>query len=217
MKLKLLSCTFIVVLVFISSCSNQNSASKTDSSSVIESKTNDYSVNVTEVLSDVNKKIENHSPDKAVKSRWLIVENLELLSKKECENSKNKKSEFHKTVFELLGRVTDGALLKKHSKIDSCSNYVYSREITEVKTESETRAIVFAKIKNITPIPEGAIAGEHEKNRRAEGTEFKYVTEKSVEGWKVVKVYEKSEFNNSWFERYKLDSEPDYPFYVFTD
>lgn len=77
--------------------------------------------------------------------------------------------------------------------VTRCTDDSYSKEIIEVKSESETRAIVFAKIKNNTPIPDGARPDVEDIKTREKGKNYKYVLEKDSEGWKVVQVYAANE------------------------
>lgn len=92
----------------------------------------------------------------------------------------------------------------------------YWREIQEVKVETDTRAVVHALVKDITPIPAGAVPTENDKVWRAEGLRGKYLLEKTEDGWKVAQVYEFKKYASDgpgWSEVYTqtMDSAPSYP------
>lgn len=81
--------------------------------------------------------------------------------------------------------------------------------------ESETRAVVFANIKNTTPIPEGAEPDENEKKYRADGFRFKYVVEKASDGWKISQVFKYRDYGKDpWENIYQPVDKPRYPAYV---
>lgn len=159
--------------------------------------------------------IENSSPDQAVKSWWKVIDLLEQESVDECKKNQNKAPLNHVRYFP---KITQEDLLRSITpQIPDCRLTVYDREILEVKTESETRAILFAKVKNVTPIPEGAEPDEYDKKFRKEGFRFKYLIEKSSEGWKLSQVYEYDRYSTtgeSWRAIYKYSDKPHFPGYV---
>lgn len=101
-----------------------------------------------------------------------------------------------------------------------CREDVYDRDIQEVKLESETRAVIFVKVKNVTPVPAGADPDEYDKQYRKNGFRFKYLVEKTSEGWKVSQVYKYDEINlkylkkDPWEKLYKVSDKPYYPAFV---
>jgi hypothetical protein len=97
----------------------------------------------------------------------------------------------------------------------------FERDIQEVKTESETRAIVFAKITNVTPLAAGAELDSYDKKWRSEGFRYKYLVEKTSAGWKISQVYRYDESNkyvnkDPWEGLYKYSNKPRVPSGVFT-
>jgi hypothetical protein len=89
----------------------------------------------------------------------------------------------------------------------------YAREILKVQNESETRAIVFAVIKNTTPPSSGAQPTEFDKRLREDGIRFRYVVEKTDKGWKVSQVFRYFEMGETkqWNKIYDVPSSPSYP------
>ena len=99
----------------------------------------------------------------------------------------------------------------------NCSSDIFEREIREIKLETETRAIAFVKIRNVTPST--AAHTESQEESRLRGEEYKYLIERSKEGWKISQVYKYSETNKYinkelWGKEYTPYIES-YPSYVF--
>lgn len=91
---------------------------------------------------------------------------------------------------------TGAALTNQDPPAEPCELAVLSRDIAEVKVESETRAVVLAKIKPATPIPVGAVLTAEQSKRREEGARYKYVLEKVGVEWKVAQIYQFWDFGD---------------------
>lgn len=140
--------------------------------------------------------IDASTPDRALKSYWQIKDAVRKL---EFEWDIDRYSEFYKAKnsagFNARKLMTSGVLsdsLRDKAKYREFEQY--EREIIDLKQDSESRATVFAKIRNSTPIPEGAVVSDSDKKRRLEGARFKYILEKEQGGWKVSQVYIFDEF-----------------------
>lgn len=159
--------------------------------------------------------VENASPDQALKTWWKLIDLMEQNGVEDCKNYQNKPTSSHVAYY---SKITQEDMLRSITPRKSdCKPTVFDREILEVKTESETRAIIFAKVFNATPVPEGAEPDEYEKKFRKDGFKFKYLIEKSSEGWKVSQVYEFDKYSTngeSWKPTYKYSEKPHYPSYV---
>lgn len=122
--------------------------------------------------------------------------------------------------FEYLPKIASGELLAAKTPVErDCTQSTFNREIDEVKTESETRAIVFATIKNNTPLPPGAELDVYDKKWRSNGFKFKYLVEKSAGVWKVSQVYKFDESNklinkDVWEKNYVRRDKPHVSAYV---
>lgn len=163
--------------------------------------------------------IETGSPDLAVKSWWRVFDMRAKIFADECNKRKVEEKPAYMNYYSKVAQ--EDMLRKLVPKNTVCELEVFERDLQEVKTESETRAIVFAKIKNVTPIPVGAEPSENEKKYRNDGFRFKYLVEKSSDGWKVSQVYRYDKMNveylnkDPWEPIYKSDDSPRYPSYVF--
>ncbi|MDD2761926.1 MAG: hypothetical protein PHH11_16735 [Methylomonas sp.] len=163
-------------------------------------------------------KIETKSPDTAVKSWWSMIDYEGKLKVDECVKYKDSYQKSEEQVYKSIQQITNGALLAyKTPKPLECKTEKFNREITEVKPETETRAVVYATIKNVTPVPEGAQPTADNVKKRKDGYKFKYVLEKDSGGWKVVQVYRYEEINrilgkdDLWDAKYQPSNEPSYP------
>lgn len=161
--------------------------------------------------------INNSSPDNAIKSWWAYLDFQEKEAQEDCMRPETA------TMFkhpEYLPKVAQEELLKATSpKVIPCELNTYARDIQEVKIESETRAIVFANIKNSTTIPVGAVLNDIEKKWRENGFKYKYLVEKSSLGWKVSQVYKFDEYkqkddSSAWAKLYVYSEMRRAPAYV---
>lgn len=156
------------------------------------------------------------SPDLAVKSWWRIMDMRMQFELETCNFYKAKRDEVHQQLMKIA---QESAYRDLEKWINTpCVLERFSREIQEVKMETETRAVVFVKIANATPIPEGAVPDADDKKRRAEGERFKYLLEKSADGWKISQVYRYYEFAKKYLNKDPWEAvyEPDQPPHVPT-
>jgi hypothetical protein len=180
-------------------------------SSVENKQKKDVAANASEIEIDLT------SPDHAVKTWWALIDLKENQSAKRCIES-NEKDREDKITAGIKSAITGDALARLTSDPD-CTAEAYSREIREVKQESDTRSIVLANVKNITMPPSKAIPDETDTKWREKGFEFKYVVEKTSEGWKIAQVYKFDEVNrlidkDVWEKQFESDALPRYPAYV---
>ena len=77
------------------------------------------------------------------------------------------------------------------------------REIVAVQVETETRAVVIAKIRATTPVPSGVTLTERESSQRRDGFPYKYVLEKAKDGWKIEQIYTKDIISSDWEPMFK--------------
>ncbi|MDD5215624.1 MAG: hypothetical protein PHQ03_08830 [Methylococcales bacterium] len=158
--------------------------------------------------------IETASPDLAVKSWWKV---LDLKSKSTFDECNRYKLMEKPAYIAYYPKVAQEDVLRYLTKESVCQEDVYERDIQEIKTESETRAIVFATVKNATPIPVGAEPDENEKKWRKDGERFKYLVEKTSEGWKISQVYKYEKYSEPepWRKEYSFSDKPHYPALVY--
>lgn len=141
----------------------------------------------TTAAADAPTKLELDSPDHAVKTWWKTRDAIAAHANAACPGVNQMRMDSN--GFKDGSSITTGAARATFEEKPQCTLRTYSREITEVKVESETRAIVLAKIKATTPIPPDATPDDRDLKYRAEGFPYKYVLEKVGKDWKIAQVY----------------------------
>lgn len=92
----------------------------------------------------------------------------------------------------------------------------FSRDIVSVSTETESRAVVIAVIRNATPVPEGAEPSKYDEDARRNGDTYRYVLERSSNEWKVAELWEQDKFGDrEWKKILPRDSAPMVPSMTF--
>lgn len=151
-------------------------------------------------------KLELNSPDQAVKTWWKARDSTLSYDSDKCEERAKK---FLSSEGMTAARnMSTGDARQNFEPRQMCGVNTYSREITEVKVESETRAIVLAKIKATTPIPAGATPDADDLKRRAEGQAYKYLVEKVGNEWKVAQVYSHTTYGDEPWQAEYGDRKP---------
>ena len=211
--------TFVASLLSVAACGPQEKL-KQDAA---QAKPNPVSISAVSTISPAASApvllVESASPDQALKSWWRYLDLVAAEEALKCKSSAGQPIPTHLKYLEQVAQ--DEVLETKKFKLGDCVQEAFNREIDEVKTESETRAIAFATIRNSTPIPPGAEADELDKKWRTHGFKYKYLLEKSAMAWKVSQVYKYDETNkllkrDVWEKVYKAPDKPHYPSYVMT-
>lgn len=161
----------------------------------------------------VQVRIENGSPDKAVKSWWLLRDLVAEESLQFCQLATEQEQKSPARKF--LSDIADGTALKRLTeKQHECTPTILSRDIKTVQVETETRAIVIANIKDVSPIPAGGVPDEHDQKYRANGFNYKYLLEKGTGGWKIAQIYEQDRYSTGGGDPWKAVFEENTKIYV---
>jgi hypothetical protein len=137
-------------------------------------------------------KLDLSSPDRALKTffafqdRHLVAEFNEAVRQRASDTPHPDAGAA--AVFEGPAKRYIDAVLGKNAQAAVLERY--ERDIAKVEAESETRAIVLANIKNITPVAAGSVLDKYDLKWRSEGFNFRYVMGKTSEGWKIEDVQE---------------------------
>lgn len=211
--MKLQSMALLSTLALFSCKNTDVNTPKEPDAKTIENSENQY----LDELSRIS--LKTSTPDEAVKSFY------EFLNKSKEFNCRFKfkidKNELTRRSYEES--FLDDSFLRHVKKLHSdetledCLKTAYKRsvEISEVKIETPTRAIVFATIRNITNIPEGAEPSEKHMEWRKEGENYKYEMTNIKGKWKIQQIYEKNILDDyKWTARFNPDEAPDIPFFV---
>ena len=151
-------------------------------------------------VSSVKVNLDLSTPDKALKSYWAVRDSVR--SKQVELFTQNK--EGYQSAEAQMSEVADGALAKNFS-FDIIPFETFSRDLIDVKVESESRAVIIAVIKNSTPIPAGAEMSKFDEERRRDGERYRYILEKNQAGWRVSEVWEWSTYPSDAWKKIKPD------------
>lgn len=147
------------------------------------------------------------TPDKALKSYWAVRDSVRA---KQFELFTQSKEGFQSAEAKM-SEVADEALSKSLS-FDITPIDTFSRDLIDVKVESESRAVIVALIKNSTPIPAGAEVSRFEEERRRDGERYRYIIEKNQAGWRVSEIWEWREYPSAeWKKTQPRDGKPNVP------
>lgn len=125
------------------------------------------------------------TPDKALKSFWAVRDAV----RKTQADLFAKHLEEYRASQGQINAVAAGALAKTFAaEVDVPETF--SRDIVDVKVESESRAVIVASIKNTSAIAAGAEPSKYEEERRRDGDRYKYVLERDQTGWRVAEIWE---------------------------
>ena len=195
--------------LLLTSCDDKSSKSQDNSTS----KSPSDSFVVPELCTD--------SPDAVVKSYWVLKD----WERDHVED--NLRENFHiskslKSYFSAKRKIASGpygeAVVKEENFLDNLQNEpgreiktIMERDIIEVKSESETRAVVHAKIKNITPIPHDFKMEEYAQKSRDYGCDVQYITEKTNGQWQLTQALYRMDSESSWSKHWENSQKNDGP------
>ncbi|MFJ4130879.1 hypothetical protein [Pseudomonas cyclaminis] len=150
---------------------------------------------VTKALSAVDAiEASNNSPDVTVKSWWRVKDASMSIRMEVCKNNLKLAAPY----FEKLSKLSSNELYSS----DSCirSPVSFDRQITKVEVQSETRALVTARIKNISPPEEGAVLDADDKKAKEAGEPFQYLLERkdAQSGWQITKIASFPSYAKDW-------------------
>ncbi len=136
------------------------------------------------------------TPDRALKSYWRAKD---AFRKAQFDWQVRKVPELQSLTNKIsidIKSLTTGDVLSFHEGVWKKAYeqpYIhpdeYSREIEDIKQDTESRATAIVRVRNSTPIPEGVVVSDSDKKRRDEGERLKYVLEKDSSGWKLAQTY----------------------------
>lgn len=154
--------------------------------------------------------VANNSPDIAVKSWWRVKDSSAVVDGEICKNNLKLASPYFERLTQLS---TDDFSTEGRCDVKPTA---FDRQITKVDVQSDTRAVVTAQIKNVSPPEEGAILDDDDKKAKETGEPFQYVLERrdTKSGWKISKISNFPSYARDWQEVYKKH-EPSTNRYVY--
>lgn len=140
----------------------------------------------------------NNSPDVTVKSWWRLRDASLSVRIETCNNDLNLAAAY----FEKLSKLSSNDRYNS----SNCAFKVpaFDRQITKVEVQSDTRAIVTAQIRNISPPEEGATLTVEDKKVKDAGVPFQYLLEREdvKNGWQITKISSFSSYTKDWQDIY---------------
>lgn len=142
--------------------------------------------------------IDVSTPDRALKSYWQAKD---AYRKAEFDWSAAQVPEVQKLKSKIgydAAKLMAGDVLSAHQEMDKPGRSQFeefSREIVDIKQDTESRATAMVRVKNSTPVPDGVVVSDSDKKQREEGEQLKYILEKDSGGWKIAQVYQYSKTN----------------------
>ncbi|HST58147.1 MAG TPA: hypothetical protein VLK84_05660 [Longimicrobium sp.] len=131
------------------------------------------------------------TPDRALRTYWHLRSMADTIG--QPVDTAAVRFQNWQRADSVLARIYGGDALAEYRRTHKASvRQQYAREILQVEPQSETRATVLARIRNVTPVPPGAALDPFTARRRAEGDVYRYVFERDSAGWKLVQVLTKS-------------------------
>lgn len=138
--------------------------------------------------------ISTNSPDLTVKSWWRVKDAGAIMYIEACKS-------YMKTEAPYVAKLSELSTSDIHSG-RNCSGApdTFDRQITKVDVQSDTRAVVMARIRNTTPPDEGAVLTEEDKARKEAGEAFQYVLERkdSSAEWRIAQVSNMPSWARDW-------------------
>lgn len=136
----------------------------------------------------------NNSPDITVKSWWRVKDASMAVRVEVCKNDLRLAA----TYFEKLAKLSSNDLYNS----DSCAlaPLSFDRQIAKVDVQSDTRAVVTAHIKNVTPPEDGAKFDTDDKKAKEAGEPFRYLLERNdaKSGWQITKIESFPSYARDW-------------------
>lgn len=140
------------------------------------------------------------TPDRALRSYWRYKDASERVEF--ARTLEWLKSSEHAAFAAQRAKVMGGDARVASEQVEAQYRpTMYAYEIVDVKPESDSRALVNARIRNVTPLGAGAVLTELQAKQRRDGELFRYTLEKSAPGWQVVQVqysFGSGEWHNRW-------------------
>lgn len=151
--------------------------------------------------------IDLSTPDKAIKSYWAVRDSVRANYYELTTERKIKLND----IKVQMESVSEGVLAKELTSF-IIQPEKFSRDILDVKIESESRAVIIAVIKNSTPIPMGAELTKDDEELRGNGERYRYILEKTQAGWRVSEIWNWSIYpSKDWRKFSPTDDKPSVP------
>ncbi len=156
-------------------------------------------------------RVDVSTPDRALRSRWRLQDLSRRVGVTMDSTVPGTRTwnAWHRAQRSLLTGEAEAAAERE----EGAPQPVYQREILEVRQETASRAVILARVRNVSPIPANAVVGGFEAELRGTGELYRYVYEKDPGGWKLSQVYSRYPGESDWREYY--DPRPVVPTWTY--
>lgn len=190
-----MGCMIFKILLFISAVVLLSSCSKDSPTPPV---VNAAKVDDTAVQIDVT------TPDRAIKSYWALRDAIRAQQVELYRQALPGYRANETRLASVVDSVVGASIARREAVLET-----FSRDIVDVKVESESRAVIVAVIKNSTPIPTGGEMSTFIEQRRRDGERYKYVLEKSNDGWRVAEIWAWETYPKpDWYKKVPVDRKP---------
>lgn len=136
------------------------------------------------------------TPDRALRSQWRAKDYLDSIYEFARRDPTNAIGKYDKVAEQVTRAALAGPALQDRS-VDEAAAMKFDRQIVGVRMESQSRAVVTARVRNITPIPRGAIITERDAAIRRDGERYRYIFEKDSTGWRLQQIQSSSSYDGA--------------------
>ena len=150
------------------------------------------------------------TPDRALKSWWHYEDVRDSISLR--PQAVALEAPHIEKMTHILPKILGGDALAE--SVQRATPEIFRREIVQVNNESPTRAMVVARLWNVTPVAEGATVGEYERKQRENGSVFHYIFERDSTGWKLVQAQRQEGITDSAWTDYYTPGTKAVPYWV---
>lgn len=112
-------------------------------------------------------RVDISTPDRALRSRWRLQDlsrDVSVAMDSTVPGARGWNA-WHRAQRALLTGDAEAAARRDDIRAEPA----YRREILEVRQESASRAVILARVANVSPIPAGAVVSEYEAELRRDG------------------------------------------------
>ena len=143
-------------------------------------------------------KVDTSTPDRALKSYWAMIDHTNLLNDSD-DTRPNRRKTLFKDILEPSLLDLD-AFKRPHP--------TFARDIESIDVQTESRALIIARIRNTTPMPVGASIEKFDEERRQNGDLYRYVLERHERSWRIAEIWQLDPFDNEWGRTLPPDMTP---------
>lgn len=149
------------------------------------------------------------TPDRALKSRWALLDAWAEVSHRAPEEAPSPiYTRIDSLQRNLLGNDARDEHVRRSQSLLQAPLFRYDRQIIDIKQESDSRAVITALIRNVTPMPAGMRLEDPYDKQRRDGDRVRFVYEKFADGWKLTQIFSKYTWSDEWRPRYASRADP---------